>query len=252
MAPRYRANSWIEQAHRTAAGDRDARRRGGELGALHGVPGDSRRLEECSDLPAHLVGKHEADPLGHDHPLGESPVTVHRDEFHLEAVVGVAGAAEVAPAARDVRFTGDAVAHLHAGHRRTDRADSPRELVTEHDREAQPECLCRRRPLEHLAVGAADRHGGELEQHLVGSRDGLRMVGDECGTAVGARLDDGTHGFSSREMRGWRERPASPATPRGWDYPRSAAIFATHSCTVGSAWLTRSAVFARHSSMSTV
>src|SRR4028118_918777 len=87
-------------------------------------------------------------------------------------------------------------------------------LVAEDHRRGEVERLRRGRPLVEFAVGAAQRGGGHLEQHLPRAGDGLSPVLADLDAALGCVLDDGLHRVLLIDRWGFRAAQTRPAKRR--------------------------------------
>ena len=126
----------------------------------------------------------------------------------------VAGSAGEALPAGEVAFQGDPVAPFQAGHSGADLDDGAGALVAGDDGQVEVECLRGGCPFVDLPVGAAQRRGGHLDDHLGVGGLGVRVVGHVLEAEFGGVLDYSSHGCfrsSLKDRRGWLLRWVSAA-----------------------------------------
>ncbi len=190
----------------------------GEVDDLRRMHGIAEGIEERADAERNVRRKLDHVRRRNLHEFGEGAVLVQAVDLRADADVPVAGAALRTLAADDVHLRRDIVADVQRPFVRAlgafaDLLDEAAELMSV-DARRRDGLLDRRIPVIDVLVRAADRSGGDADQHFAGT--GLRIgTFANCSpfrTIERSGFDDGNHCFLARS---WQlaalRRPA--ATP---------------------------------------
>ena len=143
-----------------------------EVAQVDAVEGDAERLDQRDVIALDAVGRGQQQPLRPVHQRAQAAVDGRVPaEPDVGAEVAVAGAADLAVATGVGRLDDDALAFARTRH------DDAAHLVAEHQRLVHLR-VADAAVLVPVEVGAAEADGGDADELLTGSGDGLRFMVD--------------------------------------------------------------------------